>query len=60
MPNANAICGVKTEHSGLPLTEIHEEFVTSYWSSLSVGNLNADKGDPDGRNVQTGLVDRIG
>jgi hypothetical protein len=34
--------------------------VTAYWSSLLVGDLIADKGDPDGRNVQTGLADPIG
>jgi hypothetical protein len=31
----------------------------SYWYFLWVGNLIADKGDPDGRNVQTGLADQI-
>jgi hypothetical protein len=40
--------------------ETHEESVTSYWSSLWIGNLTADKGDLDGRNVQTGLADQIG
>jgi hypothetical protein len=59
VPTASAICGVKTEYSGLKFIETHEESVTSYWSSLWVGNLTADKEDPDGWNVQTGLADRI-
>jgi hypothetical protein len=40
--------------------ETREESVTWDRSSLPVGNLIADKGNPDERNVQTGLADRIG
>jgi hypothetical protein len=40
--------------------ETHEESVTSYRSSLGVRNLIADMGDPDRRNIQTGLADWIG
>jgi hypothetical protein len=40
--------------------ETLEESLTSYRSVLWVGNLIADEGDPDARNVQTGLADRIG
>jgi hypothetical protein len=40
--------------------ETQEESVTSYSFSLSVRNLIADEGDPDRRNVQTGLADQIG
>jgi hypothetical protein len=39
--------------------EIDGESVTSYRSSLLVRNLIADEGDPDRRNVQTGLADWI-
>jgi hypothetical protein len=56
VPTANAICGVITEHSGLEHTETHEVSITSYWS-LWIDNLNADKGGPYRRNVQTGLAD---
>jgi hypothetical protein len=30
------------------------------WPSLWVTNLVADKVDPNGRNIQAGLADRIG
>jgi hypothetical protein len=30
-PTANAICGVKTEHSRLEPIEIYEQSVSSYW-----------------------------
>jgi hypothetical protein len=40
--------------------ETNEKSVTSYRSSLLVRNLIADEGDPDGRDVQTGLADLIG
>jgi hypothetical protein len=39
--------------------ETHKEFVASY-QSLLVANLIAGTGDPDGRNAQTDLADRIG
>jgi hypothetical protein len=57
-PTANAIFGVKSEHSRLEPIEIYEQSVTSYWP-LWVGNLIADNGNPDGRNVRTGLAKRI-
>jgi hypothetical protein len=56
----SAICGVKAEHSRLKPYGPHEESVTSYRSPLRVRNLITDEGDPDGRNVQTGLADWIG
>jgi hypothetical protein len=39
--------------------ETHEESVLSYMSSLWVGDLIADEGDSDTRNVQTVLADCI-
>jgi hypothetical protein len=48
VPTASAICGVKPWPS-----------VTSYRSSLWDVDLIADNGDPDGRNVQTGLANRV-
>jgi hypothetical protein len=48
VPTASAICGVKPWPS-----------VTSYRSSPWDVDLIADNGDPDGRNVQTGLVNRV-
>jgi hypothetical protein len=42
------------------LVETQDECVRCYWYSLWVANLTGDEGDPDGRNVNTGLADRIG
>jgi hypothetical protein len=56
---ASAICGVKSEHPMLKPNRKHEESVTSYKSFIYVGNLFADKGDSDERNVQTRLATRI-
>jgi hypothetical protein len=39
--------------------ETNGESVLSYRYSLRVRNLIADEGDPDTRNVQTGLADWI-
>jgi hypothetical protein len=54
------ILGVKLNTRDWNLTETHEESVTSYQFSLRVCNLIPDKGDPVGKNAQTGLVDWIG
>jgi hypothetical protein len=59
VPNASAICGVEIKQTRLKLSETHEESIMSYWS-IWVVNLIADKGDPDGRDIQIGLADRIG
>jgi hypothetical protein len=59
VPTASTICRVKTKHSRLKPVETCEEYIT-YYQSLLVANLITDKGDPDGRNVQTGLTDWIG
>jgi hypothetical protein len=40
--------------------ETHEESVMSYVFSLWIRNLIAGEGDPDRRNIQTGLADWIG
>jgi hypothetical protein len=48
VPTASVIYGVKTEVS-----------VTLYLSSLRVYTFIVDEGDPDGRNVETELFDRI-
>jgi hypothetical protein len=48
LPLASSV-DYKTEYSILKSYRNHEKFVTSYWSFLWVGNLIADKGDPDGR-----------
>jgi hypothetical protein len=58
MPTASAICGMKTWKLKAKIFKTYEESVTSY-RPLWVGNFIA-KGDADGRNVQTGLADRIG
>jgi hypothetical protein len=54
-----AIYAVKTEHSGLKAYWNLSHHTDQYWTSLWVGNLIADAGDPDERN-QTGLADQTG
>jgi hypothetical protein len=55
LPTATAICGVKSKARDWNLMETHEEYVTSYRSSVWVGSLIADE-----EGVQTGLAYRIG
>jgi hypothetical protein len=60
VPTTSAICGVKLNTRDQNHIRTNEESILSYWSSLRVGNRIADKGDPNGRDVQMfGLVGRF-
>jgi hypothetical protein len=39
--------------------EINKAYITSYRSSLLIGDFIADNGDPGGRKFQTGLADWV-
>jgi hypothetical protein len=56
----SAICGVKTEHTRLKRMTC-EEFIISHRAhrAVLVCNLITAKGDPNGREIQIGLADRI-
>jgi hypothetical protein len=54
VPTASAICGLKTELSGLKPYRNLSYHTDSLWGA----NLTADEEDPDGRNSQIRLADR--
>jgi hypothetical protein len=60
LPTASIICGTKIEPRDKNHTDTHEKSVGSYKPSLWDANLIFDKWNQYGRNIQTGLADRIG